>query len=166
MNAIEALAAIKDVIAKLDAPIATPTPATPPPTASAVYPRIEKISGVNMLLKAPLNALYHPSAQDWVLGHGDGTHIFDPSNGDEVGMPLRNEQGFPLVYAVGMDKNGKKIAVGEPRVEYGAFGEPTPAQQAANKAEWDHWAEVFKANLAAQNNPPTGDVDVPLGTEP
>ena len=148
-------------------PLATP----------AQYPRVEKIKGVSMMLYAPLNPLYIPSGYATIFGSQPGTQVYDPSNGAEVGMPLRSPAGFPLFYAIGLDDAGKKIVVGTPSVYYGDQGfnsdaevmvfiqrtTVTPEQEAANKAEWERVGKLLKENYQKENDKPS---QVPAGETP
>ena len=148
---------------------ATGQPVAPPAASPAVYPRLEVVHGVNMLLNAPLNPLYRPAMSAFIFGSGNH-QVSDPSNGDQVGMPLRSPAGFPLVYAIGSDGSGKKIVVGTPSVytedhgfnsdaevlQYIALTTKTAEQMEAERAQW---AQVGAA-IAAQQ--PAGPVDVPI----
>jgi len=111
---------------------------------------------------------------------GVGHFVSDPSNGDRVGLPLRSPAGYPLYYAIGADSNGKPIAVGTPSVCYGdsqfntdaevaqyiAATNITPEQAAANAAQWEAAMRAVAAQQAAAGHPPTGGIDVPIGSEP
>jgi len=110
---------LKRLLAKLlgkeeqkPAPVAPPTPVAPPvvvpvapppaltpvaPEPVALYPRIEKIRGLNIKLNAPVNPLWEPSMEGFVFGNLPGTFVGDPSNAPP-GYPNRTPAGFPIAY--------------------------------------------------------------------
>ena len=129
------------------------------PAQKPIYPRLETIKGVQMMLSAPLNPLYRPSFYARLFGGQGQKFVADPSNAAEqenasLHLPLRSPAGFPLSYAIGWGDDGKRVVIGTPTVYNGdqAFNSDvevmeairrdvkTPEQLAAEQAEWDKWA--------------------------
>lgn len=142
---------------------ATPLPPAPAAPDAAAWPHLIVVQAplgpVTIMASAPLNPLFQPSLNAAIFG-SQGHYIFDPSNGDKVGQPLRSAAGFPLFYAIAAGQ-----VVGTPSVLFGdqsfnsdaevmdyiARTTPGAAQTAASKAQWD----TVQARMREQQ-PPTG----------
>lgn len=71
------------------------------------FPKVKTINGVTMMLKAPLNPLWRGSVTSEVFTSYGKTGA-DPSNSpDPDTYPLRSPGGFPMVYPVVLDTDGK-----------------------------------------------------------
>jgi len=131
--------------------------------AGAVYPRLEVVDGVNMMLVAPLNPLFQPSMIAHIFGSQPGTQVGDPSNAADpqyasLHLAARSAAGFPLYYAIGGDNAGRLMVIGTPSVcthdhSFNSDAEAlayikritlTPDQIAAEKAKWWAWGEGLK----------------------
>ena len=147
-------------------------------TDIAIYPKIEVFKGVRYTLLAPLNPLYEPGMYAQIFGSQGDTAVHDPSNGDELGAPVRSPAGFPLFYAIGLNAEGQKIVIGTPSVttedhqfnsdtealDYIKRRAKTPKQLAAEQRQWAEWGEKIKTR---PTNRPTkswsNDGTVPSG---
>lgn len=111
--------------ASVYAQIANAVPADAPPQT---YPRGASIGGVTFELLAPINPLWLPSAQDYVLGSQTGTKLSDPGHNGG-----RSPAGFPLNHAGVPTFRGTAYPEGDARIiEVAQMPDPAGDDQGYN----------------------------------
>lgn len=84
------------------------------------FPKVKTINGVTMMLLEPLNPKWRGSVASQIIT-GYGKVGVDPSNSpDPAVYPLRSPAGFPMIYPVIPDQNGKPFVSNKmpPRVSF------------------------------------------------
>jgi len=156
-------------------PVVVPTSpgvVTGTPIGEPGWPHYLVSDGVGYMAYAPINPAWRDGSMTNHIYGSQGAFILDPSNGVGKGVPIRSPGGFPLVYTFGADgavigtatirHDNQSFSNDEEVASYIARGVKTPAQLAAEAAEWEATYQRMREQGKTTVPPVTQWTDVPI----